>query len=450
MDAPNPPPPEPKKKHKRALWIATIIFVLCGLLFLIYWLVWARFHKSTNDSYVNGNLIILTPQVQGIVVSILADNAQMVEEGQPLLEIDRHDFEIALDSAKSGLANAVRQVTQMFFRVEQLEAKKEQYEADLLRAQLDFDHRSALVADASVSREEYEHSETTLLSALSSLLEVEKELAGAKALIENTTVPTHPTVEYAKAALRSAFLSLHRCTLLAPARGIISQRRAQVGQWVQANDPMMALVPLDQIWVDANFREVDLRNFRVGQPVKLFADMYGRRTKFHGKVVGLNPGTGSVFSILPPQNATGNWIKIVQRVPVKISLDPKEIEKRPLVLGLSMTANVDIHDRSGPRLPGAIASKPIYKTGVYANELAGAESLIEQIVNDNSSPIVYDPMRCRLDCSELNYLYRAQLGLPLFDRHTYTPFDPNKKEIVDEAPGSLDEFSPTVKINRQR
>ena len=402
ISPPPPPPPEKKKKrskkHKWALWISTSFFILCAILFLIYWLVWARYHKSTNDAYVNGNMILLTPQVRGIVVSIEADDAQMVEAGQILFQLDRHDYEIALAAAKADLANSVRVVTQMFLTVDQLKAKKEVAESELLRAQLDFDHRSALVADASVSREEYEHSETTLMGALASLLEVEKELDGALAQVENTTVATHPQVEMAKASLRNAFLSLHRCTVLAPARGIVTQRKAQVGQWVEGNEPLMALVPLDQIWVDANFREVDLENFRIGQPVSLFADMYGRRKKFHGRVVGLNPGTGSVFSILPPQNATGNWIKIVQRIPVKISLDPKEIDKRPLILGLSMTVDVDTHKRSGPRLPTAThQKKPIYKTDIYADELAGVDGLISQIISENSALTTYEAMQCRWD-----------------------------------------------------
>ena len=382
------------KNHRRALWIATVIFLFCALIFLVYWLVWGRFHESTDDAYVNGNLIMLTPQEEGIVVSILADNAQLVEEGQPIIELDRHDFEIRLGKAGAELANSVRSVTQMFLKVEELKAKKQVSESALIRAQLDYDHRAALVADAGVSREDFEHSETTLLAALSSLLEVDKELSGAEALVENTKVATHPSVELSKSALRSAFLALHRCTVLAPARGIVTQRRAQVGQRVKSNEPLLSLVPLDQIWIDANFREVNLKNFRIGQPVTLFADMYGRRKKFHGKIVGLNPGSGSVFSILPPQNATGNWIKIVQRIPVKISLDPNEIKKRPLLLGLSITATVDTHDRTGRRLPLSSPEGPIYKTDVYTDELDGADELIEQIIADNSSLSIYPSIQC--------------------------------------------------------
>lgn len=386
------PPPEKEKpptnrKQRWFFWGALIFFCLCGLIWFIYWLVWGQFYESTEDAYVNGNLILVTPQEMGIITTIWVDNAQLVEAGQPILELDRHDYEIALEGAKADLGNAVRQVTQMFLKVEQTQARKESVKGDLIRATLDYEHRKALVSDASVSREEFEHSETTLASAWANFIEADKMLAAAIAQVENTTIATHPAVEQMKASLRKAFLALHRCTVLAPARGIISQRRAQVGQWVNASDPLLALVPLDQIWVDANFREISLKNLRIGQPMELHADMYGRGVKFHGKVVGLNAGTGSVFSILPPQNATGNWIKIIQRVPVKISLDPKEIEEYPLVLGLSTTVTVDTHDRCGLRLPHCRPSEPIYYTDVYQDELAGVEEMIEQIIADNTKDL---------------------------------------------------------------
>jgi membrane fusion protein (multidrug efflux system) len=384
---PAPPLPAPdrsQRKHKFFFWGALFFFVLCGLIWFMYWLIWGQFYESTEDAYVTGNMIMVTPQEWGIITSILVDNAQLVDAGQPILEIDRHDYEIALEGAKADLGDAVRKSTQMFIQVEQLKAKKEASKADLVRAVLDYEHRKALVSDASVSVEDFEHSETTLAAAWATYRETDKMLAGAAALVENTTVATHPIVEQAKASLKKAFLSLHRCTVLAPARGIITQRRAQVGQWVNASDPLMALVPLDQIWVDANFREVSLKNLRIGQPIEMHADMYGRGVHFHGKVVGLNPGTGAVFSILPPQNATGNWIKIIQRVPVKIGLELKEIEQYPLMLGLSTTVTVDTHDRSGDRLPGAAPVEAVYSTDVYEDELSGVDEMIDQIIADNS------------------------------------------------------------------
>ena len=370
-------------RKSKSIWISSSAFTLLGLGAIMYWFTWGTFHESTNDSYVNGNMIMLTPQISGIVTTILADNTQLVEEGQPLIELDRHDYEISLEKAKADLAESVREVCGLFIMVEQLEARKQMAQAALLRAKLDYQHRKALVGDASVSREDFEHSQTTLSSAFAYVKEVEKQLGSAIAKINSTTVQTHPLVNQAKANLRASYLSLHRCTVRSPARAIVTMRKAQLGQWVESSSPLLSLVPLDQIWVDANFREVSLKNLRIGQSVELFSDMYGRFETFHGKVIGLNPGTGSVFSVLPPQNATGNWIKIVQRVPVKISLDPKELAQRPLVLGLSMTATVDTHERSGLQIPNVTPSDPIYKSDVYDNELAGVDAMIEEIIAAN-------------------------------------------------------------------
>ena len=373
------------QKRKRYTWIACIFFALCGLAYFIYWIGWGRFHERTDDAYVNGNMIMLTPQVNGIVKMILSDNAELVDEGQPIVELDRHDYEIALEKAEADLGDAVRTVVQFFAKVAELESSVDARKADLLRASLDYGHRKALVDEGGVSKEDFEHSETTLLSAYATLMETQQMLQGARAEIDGTTVATHPRVEQAKASLKTAFLQLHRCTVLSPARGILTQRRVQVGQYVAAEDPLLAIVPLEQIWVDANFREVQLKNFRLGQPVTMFSDMYGRRIEYHGTLVGLNPGTGSVFSILPPQNATGNWIKIIQRVPVKVSLDSQELKAHPLVLGLSMTVTVDTHSLSGLRLPEQAPSKPLYETNVYDDELDGVDQLIEHIIAENSS-----------------------------------------------------------------
>jgi len=375
---------------KRTIWIGltTLLFVLLALFFFIYWWIWGQFEESTNDSYVNGNMIILTPQVEGIVTAIYVDNTELVEPGQPVIELDRHFYEIALDQAKAVLADRVRQVSQLFLQVEELEASQKVAMAALIRAALDYEHRAALVEEGGVAREEFEHSQTTLLSAYATLTEVEKSYEKALVEVNHTTLTTHPKVEQAKALLRQAFLLLHRCTVLAPTRGIISQRKAQVGQWVKAEDPLMALVPIDQIWVDANFREVSLKYLRIAQPVEMVSDMYGEEIKFHGQVVGLNPGTGSVFSILPPQNATGNWIKIVQRVPVKIGFsDLDELKRRPLLLGLSMTVTVDTHDRHGMQLPETAHETVLYSTSSYENELLGVEQIIDDIIEKNSGPM---------------------------------------------------------------
>lgn len=368
------------------IWIGAILFfLLLGVGWLAYWALFGQFRETTDDAYVNGNMIIIKPFEEGIVVRVLTDNAKRVEKGQPLVELNRHDFEIALQKAKADLADTVRVVVQMFLKAEELRAKIQVFEARAIRAKLDYDHRKELVTDGSVSLEDFQHSETDLTAAVAAVEETEKEWAEVVAQIQNTTPFTHPKVEMAKAQLRKAYLALHRTTVLAPVSGIITQRQAQVGQWVSASDPLMALVPLEEIWVDANFREVELKNLRIGQPVELFADMYGHNTLFHGRVAGLNPGTGSVFSILPPQNATGNWIKIIQRVPVKINLNAEELREHPLVLGLSMTVHVNTHNRSGQRLPEASRDCPIYQTDVYVDELCGVDEMIDEIITQNCS-----------------------------------------------------------------
>ena len=378
--------PQPKNHQYRVIWIvAILVFLIIGVSWLIYWRGWGQFKEATNDAYVNGNMIVIKPFEAGIIVTVLADNAQMVEKGQPLAELNRHEFEIALEKAKADLADAVREVVKMFLKTEELQSKIQVYKAKVVRARLDYEHRADLVSDGSVSREDFEHSETELMAAIAALDETEKEWAEAVADIQNTTPFTHPKVEKAIAMVRRAYLALQRCTIVAPVSGIITQRKAQVGQWVGTSEPLMALVPLEEIWVDANFREVELKNIRIGQRVELIADMYGHDVVFRGRIAGLNPGTGSVFSILPPQNATGNWIKIIQRVPVKVNLHSEELKDHPLVLGLSMTVKVDTHERSGRRLPEAGLDRPIYQTDVYEDELEGVEELIEEILSQNCS-----------------------------------------------------------------
>ncbi len=385
-----PPPDLTDSSQARKKWltlgITFAIFCCLGLAYLVYWFMWARFEEYTDDAYVNGNMVMLTPQVQGIVTAILADNAQLVEEGQPILQLDEHDYRLALEKAQADLAETVREVVKLFTHVEELLALCEMRKADLLRASLDYEHRKHLVDTGGVSKEDFEHSETTFLSAFASLVEAKKQLLAAIAQVENTTISTHPRVETAKTVVRETYLALRRCTICAPTRGIVTQRQAQVGEWVSPRDPLLAIVPLEQIWIDANFREVQLANLRIGQEVKITSDMYGSGVIYQGSVLGLNPGTGSVFSVLPPQNATGNWIKIVQRVPVRIALKREEIEKHPLLLGLSLYITVDTHNTYGSRLPQAPISsqKAIYATDVFERQLEGVEALIEAIIEENA------------------------------------------------------------------
>lgn len=388
MTEPMPPPPPPASNHKRnrAILITALIFALLGVAWLTYWLVWGRYYQYTDDAYVDGNNVVLTPQVPGIVESFSVMNADLVPEGRILVELDKTDASIALDKAIAELGNAVRDVMEMFERAKQLAAMIEVKKAEFVKSAQDYEHRKNLIDEGGVSLEDLEHAIAALGASYADLAATEHAFIGAVAKVENTSLQTHPIVEEAKNRVRDAFVFLQRCTIKAPVSGIVAQRTVQVGERVQAGKPLMAIVPLDQMWVNANFKEVQLSKMRVGQPVKVTSDMYGRSVVYEGIVAGIGGGTGSVFSVLPPQNATGNWIKIVQRVPVRITLDQKQIEEHPLRLGLSLEVTVDIHDTDKPLLPQVRADEPLYSTDVFADQETGAEALIAEVINENISP----------------------------------------------------------------
>ena len=382
--------PESKKtnsKHRRNLAIFTtlMIFALLGGAWLAYWLIYGQFHQYTDDAYVDGNNVVITPQVPGIVVSFSAIDSDYVQEGRVLVELDKTDARIALDKAIADLGTAVRNVMQMYEQVKQDEALVAMHKSEFVKAAQDYEHRKNLIDDGGVSLEDFEHSIAKLQSNFADLIASEHRYIAVLSQIENTTVETHPIVEQVKNKVRDAFVSYQRCTIKAPVCGIVAQRTVQVGESVKIGQPLMAIVPLDQLWVTANFKEVQLSKMRVGQPVIIYADLYGGQVKFQGKVAGIGGGTGSVFSVLPPQNATGNWIKIVQRVPVRIVLDQNQVKQFPLRLGLSMKVTVDIKNLNLPLIPDIRPEKPMFATEIFATQEKGAEELIAAVIAANLS-----------------------------------------------------------------
>lgn len=372
----------PSKRKKIMIWTAlSLIFI--GLLVFLYWLFVLRFEQYTDDAYVHGNMVELTPQVSGIVASINVDNTDFVEEGQILIQLDKTDYILSLEKSKNQLGETVRDVVQMFLKVEELEAQLEVKEAELLKAKQDFENRVNLVKIGAVSKEEFEHVEADLKSASSAAKETYHTLQAAYAQVQGVTVETHPLVKERIQQVKDDWVSLKRCDILSPVNGYVTQRTAQLGEWVNLAEPLLAIVPLDELWVDANFKEVQLAKFRIGQQVKVRSDIYGGSVTYKGSVVGINPGTGNTFSVLPPQNATGNWIKIVQRVPVRISLDSKQLEKHPLWLGLSMEVTVDIRNTEGEMLTECKRTKPIYQTTIYSEQEEGADEMILEIIEKN-------------------------------------------------------------------
>ena len=375
---------EAQERKKATFFWMTVGFLVIALIVFLLWLVYFRFEESTDDSYVGGNQVVITPQIPGYVSAIYADDHDMVEKGQILIELDPIDATVAFDAAKDNLAAVTRNVVQLFQKVGSLKAERQQRKAEMVRRGQDYTHRKRLIDSGSVSLEDLEHAEAAFISAFAGVLMVEYQLREALAEVENTTVDTHPLVESAKEEVKKTWVNLKRCTILSPVRGQVARRAAQVGQAFNPQDPLMIVVPFDQMWVDANFKEVQLKKMRLGQSVVMKSDTYGRSAIYHGKVIGISAGTGSVFSVLPPQNATGNWIKIVQRLPVRVSLDPEEIKKHPLRLGLSMDVKVNLHDVSGEMVPAPIPEKPIYETDIFHTQLDGVDTLIQDILYMNS------------------------------------------------------------------
>ena len=371
--------------RKRALIILAVVVVLGGLIWLSHIYLVGRFYQSTDDAYISSDLVQITSEVPGTVLSVNVDDTQSVERGQVLTVLDPADAQVAINGAEAQLARAVRNVRGLFAQRDQLQAQIAQHVADLKRAQDDLDRRQGLLADGAVSGEELSHSRDTLAVARAGLDAAREQLNATEAQIQGTSIETHPQVLDAEAAVRNAALALHRTELRAPVSGVIAKRSVQVGQRVAAGAPLMALVPLDDVWVDANFKEVQLRSMRVGQPVTLHADLYGSAVDFHGRLAGLSAGSGSAFALLPAQNASGNWIKIVQRIPVRITLDPEELKAHPLRVGLSMTVRVDVHDTSGPVVSSQVRNLP-QPTQQSAGDDPELQARIDRIVALNAGP----------------------------------------------------------------
>jgi membrane fusion protein (multidrug efflux system) len=376
-----------RSTRKRWLAIAGGIFVAIGVAWGAYWMLALRYAESTDDAYVSGNVVQITPQIPGTVVKIAADDTQFVKAGSTIVELDPADAKLALEAADAKLARTVRDVRGLFATTALLRASLDMRSADVARADEDLKRRQRLASSGAVSGEELQHARDALTSAQAALIAAREQLAANQARTDRTTVESHPDVLAAAAQVHDAYLDLARTRLPAPVSGYVAKRAVQLGQRVAPGAPLMAIVPLDQVWVDANFKEPQLAAMRVGQPVTLKADLYGGKVRYHGTVAGFGAGTGAAFSLLPPQNATGNWIKIVQRVPVRIALDSRELADHPLQIGLSMQVEVDTHDRKGERLPEVAQTAPAYTTTMYEAADAAAAARVKAVIaaNDRSA-----------------------------------------------------------------
>ncbi len=380
------------KQFSRAslLWSLTAVLALGGAAVFGYEHFAGRLYEATEDAYVNGNQVQLMPQISGSVSTIYADDTDLVHAGQTLVKLDQTDRQIALDQAQASLAQAVREVRVMFATRGQLSAEVDMRQAELASANADVTRREGLTARGLVPREELEHARDAVKTATAALQAARETLAATRARVDGTSVSTHPNVAQAAARLKEAYLAVQRTTLRAPVSGYIAKRAVQVGQRIEPGMPLMAIVPLDDVWVDANFKEVQLRAMRIGQPARVTVDLYGQQVEFAGEVAGVGIGTGAAFALLPAQNASGNWIKIVQRVPVRIHLSAQQLASHPLRIGLSTRVRIDL-SKDGPQLAAAPRTAPAYQTSVYATDVVAADEMIREIVASNTGARVSKP-----------------------------------------------------------
>jgi membrane fusion protein (multidrug efflux system) len=378
-----PESPGNGNRRRILLTITGVLLLLGGAWTALEMLVLSK-REKTDDAYVTGNQIRVSSQIAGTVVEVFARNTSRVEAGQKLLRLDDADALQALERAAANLAQTVRLVRQQMAQSVQFDAQIAARELELQQAEQDLQQREPLLAEQAVAGEEVRHARTAVALAGAALRQTRQQAAAARALVDHVPLERNPAVLVAIAAYKDAWLHTRRSTILAPAGGFIAQRSVQLGQRIAPGEPLMSIIPLQDVWLEANFKEKQLRNLRIGQPARIVTDVYGRDVVFHGRVIGLSAGTGAAFSLLPPQNASGNWIKITQRVPVKIALDPQELVAHPLRIGLSTTTSIDTHDRDGAVLASDPVSDVHETTASYAHDPAAAEQAAMLIIRSNT------------------------------------------------------------------
>ncbi|CNI29858.1 multidrug efflux MFS transporter periplasmic adaptor subunit EmrA [Yersinia vastinensis] len=380
-----PPQPQNKKQQrKRVLLLLTVIFIIVGVAYLIYWFLVLRHHQETDNAYVSGNQVQIMSQVPGSVVSVNFENTDFVKSGDVLLALDPTDAEQAYEQAKTALANSVRQTHQLMINSKQYQANIALKKTELNKAQSDLKRRVVLGSVDAIGREELQHARDAAEAAAASLDVAIAQYNANQALVLNTPLEKQPAVEQAAAKLRDAWLALQRTKVVSPITGFVSRRSVQVGAEIANGAPLMAVIPANEMWIDANFKETQLANMRIGQPATVVTDFYGDDVVYQGTVVGLDMGTGSAFSLLPAQNATGNWIKVVQRLPVRIALEPKQLADHPLRIGLSTTVRVDTANTEGLVLAQNVRKDPAFVTDALSLDLAPVNQMISDIVHANA------------------------------------------------------------------
>ena len=372
------------QQRKKGLSIFILLLLLIAIGSAAYWFFFVKGFEETEDAYVSGNQVMVSSQVSGNISKINVDNMDPVQAGDVLLELDDTNAKLSFEQAKSNLANAVRQVSQLNYTVKQLKSAVRANEITLAQAQGNLNRRVQFVKDGAIDKESFQHAKEAVELAKANLMTSQNQLQANQALLLDGPLSEQPQIQSAVSNLKQAWLNLERTKIRSPIKGYVARRNAQVGQAVSVGGALMAVVTTEQMWLDANFKETQLTHMRIGQPVEIHFDLYGKDKTFNGKVVGIEMGTGSAFSLLPTQNATGNWIKVVQRVPVRIQLDPQQLAENPLRIGLSATVKVNVSDSQGKTLRNQAPSTTLYSTNVLQYDESAVNNLIESIIRDNS------------------------------------------------------------------
>lgn len=376
-------------RKKRTLFITIIfIFLILFLLWFCYWFFYSRFSVTTKDAYIHGNQVMLKSQVAGSVKNIYPKETNFVTKGQTLVSLDTNTYELNYIQKQASLAETVRSVSQLFLTVEEMKANVEQKKASLFQAEIELFFRHDLVENGAISKEEYIQKETDVALTQANLTLSQAQFDKAKEAVFGTDVATHPLVLQSIQSMKHSYLQLIQCDILAPCDGYVAKRSVQVGDRITGDDTLMIIVPLDTIWLEANYKETQLKNIRVGQKAVFTTDMYGSDVHFDGTVVGFQPGTGNAFALLPVENASGNWIKIIQRLPIRIQIDKTYLNRYPLFIGLTCHVSINQRKIKGEMLNTTPPSKPSFFTLIYeeqAKRLATLDPLIQEIITKNST-----------------------------------------------------------------
>lgn len=379
--------PEPlnnQKKRNNILLLLAFFFLLCGGGYAYYYYTYGQFYESTDNAYVGQNIVYVTPQTTGNVNAIYVSEMQNVKAGDKLAQLDSRDAQLAFSSAKMALAESVRQIKQTQMLKDEAKNAISVAQVNLDKTKADLERNKFLLSKGAITGERFQNLEFAKDSADATLQMTNKKLLSINALLKDKDISKNPQVQNAILRVQKTYLDLKRCDILAPVSGMIAKKNLSLGESVTPNATILSIVPQQDFWVDANFKETQLQHIRIGQDVKLISDLYGNDMTFHGKIEGIAAGTGAVFSLLPAQNASGNWIKIVQRVPVRITLDPKEIQTHPLQVGSSMSITVDLHKQDGgflKRVTSKDENKLNYK--LYDNSDNEAKALVKEIIEQN-------------------------------------------------------------------